>query len=86
MPINLPDNFYALETSTGLLAQQVEFVTAWIQLRKQMIDNCPGCPGPPIDLANTALAAMNAALRSASQAVNQIAEHEALAGARVAGA
>ncbi len=43
MPASLP----ALETTTGLLEQQVEFVTAWIQLRKVMVDNCPAAPARP---------------------------------------
>lgn len=80
MPGTLPNQFYALETSAGLLAQQAEFVAAWVQLRRQMVDNCPGCPGPPVDTVSAALAAVNEALRVASQAVSQIAAQEVGAG------
>ncbi len=86
MPASLPDGFFALETTVGLLDQQVEFVTKWLQLRRQMVDNCPGCPGPPVDVVNNTLAALNEALRTASQAVSQIVAQEAATGARTASA
>jgi hypothetical protein len=78
MPANLPAGFYALETTVGLLEQQTAFVARWIQLRRQMADDCPGCPGPAPDLVNSALAATNDALRFSSQAVSQISAQEAL--------
>ena len=82
MPASLPNSFYALETTTGLLEQQVEFVAAWIQLHKVMIDNCPGCPGPPVDGLSSTLTAMTEALRIVSEAVSRIAAQEALASAQ----
>jgi hypothetical protein len=81
MAATLSNPFYALETSAGLLAQQAEFVAFWVQLRRQVVDNCPGCPGPPVDTVNAALTAVNEALRVASQAVGQIVAHEVQAGA-----
>ena len=85
MPASLPNSFYALETTVGLLEQQVEFVAKWLQLRTVMIDNCPGCPGPPVDGLNSALTAMTEALRVASDAVSRIAAQEALAAAQAVG-
>ncbi len=85
MPANLPNSFYVLETTVGLLEQQVEFVAAWIQLHKVMIDNCPGCPGPPVDGLNSTLAAMSEALRISSEAVSRIAAQETLAGVQAVG-
>lgn len=82
MPANLPNSFYALETTVGLLEQQVQFVARWLELRKVMIDNCPGCPGPPVDGLNSTLTALSEALRIASEAVSRIAAQEALAGAQ----
>jgi hypothetical protein len=78
MPANLPAGFFALETTVGLLEQQTAFVARWIQLRRQIADDCPGCPGPPVDLLNSTLAAANEALRFSSQAVSQISAQEAL--------
>ncbi len=82
MPANLPERFFALETTVGLLEQQTAFVARWIQLRRQMADDCPGCPGPPVDLVNSTLAAANEALRFSSQAVSRISTQEALTDAQ----
>jgi hypothetical protein len=64
----LPNGIFALETTTTLLGQQIELISKWVQLRRQMVDNCPGCPGPPVDVVNGVLEATNQALRSASHA------------------
>jgi hypothetical protein len=49
-----------------------------------MVDNCPGCPGPPVEVVNGVLEATDQALRSASHAANQIVAYEAAADARSA--
>jgi hypothetical protein len=84
VPATLPNGIFALETTTTLLDQQIEFIAKWVQLRRQMVDNCPGCPGPPVDVVNSVLEATNQALRSASDAARQIVAYEAATDARSA--
>lgn len=86
MPANLPNEFFALATTVGLLDEHLDFIGAWIRLQQQMRDRCPDCPGPGDAVVNSALAAMNVALRAASEAVSQISEQQILSGSEQVGA
>jgi hypothetical protein len=44
----LTDALNEAEFVTNLAVEEVALGLKLVQLRKQMIDNCPGCPGPSV--------------------------------------
>lgn len=68
--------FFALELTSALVEEQVAFVNKWIQLKRVMIDDCPGCPGPPVDLVQKNLATLNQVLTTVTQMNTTIVQSE----------
>jgi hypothetical protein len=68
--------FFALELTTELVAEQLKPVLKWIQLRKAMIDACPGCPGPDPLVIQKSLVGMSEVLNNLTRITTTIVQRE----------